>query len=118
MTPEQMVQAQQRLAGHGGLAVGVTGAVAEGRDRRKSVDQQDGERVPVRIYRSERRARVEPGHRRFHGGGWTLGALEQSDWLSSEVCIGGAARWSVFGRLPVGARAHSNGRAGQPHRVT
>ena len=30
MTPEQVVRAQQRLAGHGRLAVGVTGTVAKG----------------------------------------------------------------------------------------
>ena len=36
----------------------------------------------------------------FHGGGWTLGALDQSDWLCSQVCIGvGAVVVSVDYRL-------------------
>ena len=36
----------------------------------------------------------------FHGGGWSLGALDQSDWLCSEVCIGvGAVVVSVDYRL-------------------
>ena len=36
----------------------------------------------------------------FHGGGWSLGALDQSDWLCSQVCIGvGAVVVSVDYRL-------------------
>ena len=36
----------------------------------------------------------------FHGGGWTLGALDHSDWLCSQVCLGvGAVVVSVDYRL-------------------
>ena len=100
MTPEQMVKAQQRLAGHGKLAVGVTGSLAKGVVTENRLIEQDGERVPVRIYRSERQGAGGPVIVNFHGGGFTLGALDQSDWLCSQVCIGvGAVVVSVDYRL-------------------
>jgi len=100
MTPEQMVKAQQRLAGHGKLAVGVTGSLAKGVVTENRPIEQDGERVPVRIYRSERQGAGGPVIINFHGGGFTLGALDQSDWLCSQVCIGvGAVVVSVDYRL-------------------
>ena len=100
MTPEQMVKAQQRLAGHGKLAVGVTGSLAKGVVTENRLIEQDGERVPVRIYRSERQSAGGPVIINFHGGGFTLGALDQSDWLCSQVCIGvGAVVVSVDYRL-------------------
>ena len=100
MTPEQMVKAQQRLAGHGKLAVGVTGTVAKGVTTSNRVIEQDGDRVPVRIYRSDAQPDGSPVIVHFHGGGWTLGALDQSDWLCSQVCLGvGAVVVSVDYRL-------------------
>ena len=100
MTPEQMVKAQQRLAGHGKLAVGVTGSLAKGVVTENRLIEQHGERVPVRIYRSERQSAGGPVIINFHGGGFTLGALDQSDWLCSQVCIGvGAVVVSVDYRL-------------------
>jgi acetyl esterase len=100
MTPEQMVRAQQRLAGHGKLAAGVTGTVVKGVTTSNRLIEQDGARVPVRIYRSDRQPDDSPVIVHFHGGGWTLGALDQSDWLCSEVCLGvGAVVVSVDYRL-------------------
>ena len=100
MTPEQVVRAQQRLAGHGRLAVGVTGTVAKGVTTSNRLIEQDGARVPVRIYRSDAQPDGSPVIVHFHGGGWTLGALDQSDWLCSEVCLGvGAVVVSVDYRL-------------------
>jgi acetyl esterase len=100
MTPEQMVRAQQRLAGHGKLAAGVTGTVAKGVTTSNRLIEQDGARVPVRIYRSDSQPDGSPVIVHFHGGGWTLGALDQSDWLCSEVCLGvGAVVVSVDYRL-------------------
>ncbi len=100
MTPEQMVRAQELLAGHGRLAVGVTGKVAKGVRTQNRVITQDGETVPVRIYRADGQPAGGPVIVHFHGGGWTLGALDQSDWLCSEVCLGvGAVVVSVDYRL-------------------
>ena len=56
MTPEQMLRAQQRLAGHGKLTVGVTGGMAKGVLSENRVIDQDGQQVPVRIYRSEQQS--------------------------------------------------------------
>lgn len=100
MSPDQILRAQQRLAGHGKLTVGVTGGLAKGVTTENRVIEQDGERVPVRIYRSDTQAPGGPVIVHFHGGGWSLGALDQSDWLCSQVCIGvGAVVISVDYRL-------------------
>jgi len=102
MTPEQMLRTQQRLAGHARLTVGVTGGLAKGVSTENRVISQDGEQVPVRIYRSDGADEfaAAPVIINFHGGGWALGALDQSDWLCSQVCLGvGAVVVSVDYRL-------------------
>ncbi|HEY7814341.1 MAG TPA: alpha/beta hydrolase [Nakamurella sp.] len=100
MTPEQIVKAQEMLAGHGKLTTGVTGKLAKGVLTRNRVLEQDGERVPVRIYRAAAQAPDSPVVIYFHGGGWTLGALDHSNWLCSQVCLGvGAVVVSVDYRL-------------------
>jgi acetyl esterase len=100
MTPEQIVRAQEMLAEHGKLTTGVTGKLAKGVLTQDRVLEQAGERVPVRIYRSAHQPVGSPVVVYFHGGGWTLGALDHSDWLSSQVCLGvGAVVVSVDYRL-------------------
>ena len=102
MTPEQMLRTQQRLAGHARLTVGVTGGLAKGVSTENRVISQDGEQVPVRIYRAATAdsSVAAPIIVNFHGGGWALGALDQSDWLCSQVCLGvGAVVISVDYRL-------------------
>jgi len=100
MTPEQIVRAQEMLAEHGRLTTGVTGKLAKGVLTQDRVLEQAGERVPVRIYRSAHQPVGSPVVVYFHGGGWTLGALDHSDWLSSQVCLGvGAVVVSVDYRL-------------------
>ena len=100
MTPDQMLKAQERLAGHGKLTVGVTGSLAKGVQTENRVISQDGQQVPIRIYRAPEQAAGGPVIVHFHGGGWSLGALDQSDWLCSQVCIGvGAVVVSVDYRL-------------------
>ena len=101
MTAEQMVRAQQRLAGHGKLAVGVIGSLAKGVVTDNRTIRRDGHDL-VRsgsTGRSVSRA-GGPVIVHFHGGGWTLGALDQSDWLCSQVSLGvGAVVVSVDYRL-------------------
>ena len=100
MTPEQILRAQELLAGHGRLTAGVTGRLAKGVVTVDRVIEQDGERVPVRIYRAAAQGADGPVVVYFHGGGWTLGALDHSDWLCSQVCLGvGAVVVSVDYRL-------------------
>ena len=65
MTPEQILKAQQRLAGHGKLTVGVTGGLAKGVRTENRVIAQDGQEVPVRIYRQRRSGRRWPGDHPF-----------------------------------------------------
>ena len=100
MTPEQILKAQQRLAEHAKLTVGVTGSLAKGVSTENREISHDGELVPIRIYRSEDLPAGGPVIVHFHGGGWSLGALDQSDWLCSQVCTGvGAVVVSVDYRL-------------------
>jgi acetyl esterase len=100
LSPDQMLKAQERLAGHGKLTVGVTGGLARGVQTENRLIDQDGQQVPIRIYRAEDGADRGPVIVHFHGGGWSLGALDQSDWLCSQVCIGvGAVVVSVDYRL-------------------
>jgi acetyl esterase len=100
LNPDQMLKAQERLAGHGKLTVGVTGGLAKGVRTENRIVDQDGQQVPIRIYRADEQADGGPVIVHFHGGGWSLGALDQSDWLCSQVCIGvGAVVVSVDYRL-------------------
>ncbi len=110
MSHDQVLRAQQRLENHSRLAVGVTGGVAKGivtenrlidnESVENRVSRDDDTKIPVRIYRSERQRDGGPVIVHFHGGGWTLGALDQSDWLCSEVSAGvGAVVVSVDYRL-------------------
>ena len=112
MSPEQILKAQERLAGTASSPSGVTGGwrgrvSTENRIIARTVrgpgsdlpvgDQAGG--GPVIVY--------------FHGGGWTLGALDQSDWLCSQVCHRRRRRRGVR-RLPAGAHLPvPDGRAGQ-----
>jgi acetyl esterase len=100
MTPEKILRTQELLAGHGKLTAGVTGKLAKGVVTVDRVIEQDGERVPVRFYRAAAQEPGSPVVIYFHGGGWTLGALDHSDWLCSQVCLGvGAVVVSVDYRL-------------------
>jgi len=100
MTAEQMVRAQQLLANNGRFAVGVVGSLAKGvvTDNR-TIHRHDHD-VPIRVYRPVGLPAGGPVIVNFHGGGWTLGALDQSDWLCSQVSLGvGAVVVSVDYRL-------------------
>ena len=100
MTAEQMVRAQQRLAANGRFAAGVVGILAKGvvTDNRKI--HRDDHDLPIRVYRPVGLPAGAPVIVHFHGGGWTLGALDQSDWLCSQVSLGvGAVVVSVDYRL-------------------
>ena len=100
LSPDQMVKAQERLAGHGKLTAGVTGGLAKGVQSENRVIDQDEQQVPIRIYRAHDQADGGPVIIHFHGGGFSLGALDQSDWLCSQVCLGvGAVVVSVDYRL-------------------
>ena len=100
MTAEQMVRAQQRLAANGRLATGVVGSLAKGVVTDNRTIRRHDHDLPIRVYRPVGLATGGPVIVHFHGGGWTLGALDQSDWLCSQVSLGvGAVVVSVDYRL-------------------
>ena len=100
MTAEQMVRAQQRLAANGRFATGVVGSLAKGVVTDNRTIRRDDHDLAIRVYQPVGLAAGGPVIVHFHGGGWTLGALDQSDWLCSQVSLGvGAVVVSVDYRL-------------------
>jgi acetyl esterase/lipase len=73
MSAEQVVRAQQRLAGHGRLAVGVVGRLAKGVVTDNHWIGRDDHDLPIRIYRPVGMSAGGPVIVHFHGGGWTQG---------------------------------------------
>ncbi|HEX5117439.1 MAG TPA: alpha/beta hydrolase [Pseudonocardiaceae bacterium] len=101
MDAERLARLQTREFPHNPVSDYVNGGVAKGAvltDR--TAAGQDGS-LPVRIYYPSRRATGPlPLVMNFHGGGWTLGTLGQSDWLCSNICVGaGVVVVSVAYRL-------------------
>ena len=73
-----------------------------------AVEDRDADGVPVRVYRPV------PGDALpilvfLHGGGWTIGNVEQYDLLARRLAVGGRRDRRV-GRLPARARAPVSGR--------
>jgi len=85
MSPERIAAVQRRSLGHNPITDLVLGGVARGVVLRD--DTVDGEtgRLPVRIHRPIGAVAEPPLVVHFHGGGWTLGSLDQSDWLCSHI---------------------------------
>ena len=98
---------EERLAAAGGGGVGhnpatdlLFGAVARGVTVTDGTAAGQVGPLPVRIYRPAGAAGPLPLVVAFHGGGWVLGSLDQSDWLCSTVAAqAGAVVVSVDYRL-------------------
>jgi acetyl esterase/lipase len=101
MTAADIARAHDRGLGHNGLLDAVFGGVASGVALTNLTMPGPEEDLPVRIYRPMRPpAEPRPLIVNFHGGGWTLGNLDLSDWLCSHVAkVVGAVVVSVDYRL-------------------
>ena len=94
--PDQMLKAQERLAGHGKLTVGVTGGLAKGVQTENRVIAQDGQEVPIRIYRADDQADGGPVIMHFHGGGWTWARWTSPTGCAARCASGSAPSWSPW----------------------
>jgi acetyl esterase len=79
---------QQRIP-HNAVTDLVFGSVAKGAAVRPGTAKGETGRLAVRVYRP-RDAGPEPLPLvvSFHGGGWTIGSLDSTDWLCSNVAVG------------------------------
>ena len=101
MTAQDIARAHDRGLGHNPLVDSVLGGVAPGVALTNLTMPGPEEDLAVRLYRPKRPpARPRPLIVNYHGGGWTLGHLDLSDWLCSHVATAvGAVVVSVDYRL-------------------
>ncbi|MHC1561124.1 alpha/beta hydrolase [Actinomycetospora sp. C-140] len=84
MGPEEITRARSRRLSHNVVTSRVFGPMPRGVFVTDRVARTDAGAVPVRLYRPHT-ARALPVVVNFHGGGGTLGNLDQSDWLCAHV---------------------------------
>jgi len=84
MGPEEISRARARRMSHNVVTSRVFGPMPRGVFVTDRVADTDAGPVPVRLYRPHT-ARALPVVVNFHGGGGTLGNLDQSDWLCAHV---------------------------------
>ena len=86
MSDEQLARAQQQRIGHNLVTDLLFGGVASGVVLTDGTAAGEAGTMPIRVYRpSGPVAGPLPLVVHFHGGGWTVGSLDQSDWLCSHV---------------------------------
>jgi acetyl esterase len=73
---------------HNPLTDLVFGAVATGVDVRPGIAKGETGQLAVRVYRPSGAQDRLPLVVNFHGGGWTIGSLDSTDWLCSNVALG------------------------------
>lgn len=84
MGPEEIARARERRLSHNVVTSRVFGPMPRGVFVTDRVAHTDAGPTPVRLYRPHT-ARALPVVVNFHGGGGTLGNLDQSDWLCAHV---------------------------------
>ncbi|WP_345416469.1 alpha/beta hydrolase [Actinomycetospora chlora] len=84
MGPEEITRARSRRLSHNVVTSRVFGPMPRGVFVTDRVAHTDAGRLRVRLYRPHT-ARALPVVVNFHGGGGTLGNLDQSDWLCAHV---------------------------------
>src|SRR5689334_9368609 len=86
MNEKQIARLQGRSLGHNPLVDLLFGGVSARAILTEGIAAGEVGPIPIRVYRPIGHA-VEPLPLvlNFHGGGWVLGHLDQSDWLCSNV---------------------------------
>jgi acetyl esterase/lipase len=98
MPRERVLKMQRHGLRHNRVTDRIFGAVAPAVALEDQNIEGPGGALPVRVYRLQTEPSALVVH--LHGGGWTLGTLEQSDWLCSHVSAAtGAVVVSVDYRL-------------------
>jgi acetyl esterase len=89
MDDARLREYQQQRIGHNPVTDLVFGAVAKGVRVTDGSAKAEVGPVPIRIYRpQDAGAERLPLVVNFHGGGWTIGSLDSTDWLCSNVAVG------------------------------
>jgi acetyl esterase len=100
MTPEDIARARARRLSHNLVTSRVFGPMPRGVRIADHGIVTDAGPLTVRLYRPPTTAHPPPMVVNFHGGGGTLGNLDQSDWLCAQVAArAGALVVSVDYRL-------------------
>jgi acetyl esterase/lipase len=84
---EQLAALKSQGFDHNAVVDLVFGGVARGVDLSDTVAAGEVAPVPVRVHRPRGHAGPLPLVVDFHGGGWTIGSLDQADWLCSHVAV-------------------------------
>lgn len=96
----RLLQLQQKAVPRNAATDLLFGGVADGVTLTDGTAEGETGRIAVRIYRPRGATGALPLVVNYHGGGWTLGSLGQSDGLCSQVCAAtGAVVVSVDYRL-------------------
>jgi acetyl esterase/lipase len=83
---EQLAQLKDRQLGHNPVVDLVFGGVARGVETTDTTAAGEEGPVPVRLHRPAGAGGGPlPLVVEYHGGGWTIGSLDQADWLCSNV---------------------------------
>src|SRR5690349_69392 len=83
---------QQQRIGHNPVTDLVFGSVAAGVQVRPGTAKGQAGQLAVRTYRPrDAGASPLPLVVNFHGGGWTIGSLDSTDWLCSHLALGSRA---------------------------
>ncbi len=83
----KLERTQQTPVGHNPVIDLLLGGVARGVTVTESTAAGADGQIPIRIYRPKGAGGLLPLVVNFHGGGWTLGSLNQADWLCSNVAV-------------------------------
>ena len=96
----RLLELQQKTVPRNAATDLLFGGVADGVALTDGTAEGETGRIAVRSYRPRGATGALPLVVNYHGGGWTLGSLSQSDWLCSQVCAAiGAVVVSVDYRL-------------------
>ncbi|WP_338597672.1 alpha/beta hydrolase [Saccharopolyspora sp. SCSIO 74807] len=96
----RLLELQQKTVPRNAATDLLFGGVANGVVLTDGTAEGETGRIAVRSYRPRGATGALPLVVNYHGGGWTLGSLSQSDWLCSQVCAAtGAVVVSVDYRL-------------------
>ena len=79
---------QQQRIPHNAVTDLIFGAVASGVQVRPGTAKGETGQLAVRVYRPAGATGPLPLVVNFHGGGWTIGSLDSTDWVCSHVALG------------------------------
>jgi acetyl esterase len=100
LTEDGIARAQNRKVPRNRVTDYLLGGLARGVTIQDGSFSTNESHIPIRVYRPAGTSEALPIVVSYHGGGWVLGSLDQSDWVCSNIArLVGAAVVSVGYRL-------------------